>query len=182
MRAPRLLAIGLAVASSFGTGCGALDDFEHVLQDEASIPGSFFQTSPFALGYSGGFNDIQLSSSKSFQNAGVTPGDVDAIFVVSARLEGTKPQIDRLDVLLGRVEIHVEAPGVEKRTIATIEEIPPNASAVDLTVAPDFNLKPYAVAPSMQVGADVTLKQAPALETTLRTTIVLHVDINLLGV
>lgn len=173
--------IGVLSAISFGVGCGGLDEFEQVLEDEASIPGSFFQPAAFALGYKGGFDGIQLSKADSFQNAGVEPSDVDAIFVKSVHLEGTKPQIDRLDVILTSVELFVEAPGVPRATIATITQFPPGASAVDLDADTALNLKPYAVAPSMSVGANVTLRQAPALETTLKTTVKLLVDINLLG-
>ena len=170
----------IMVFAVLGSACGAIDEFDHTMQDEATIPGSYDQTGPFALNYSGGFNSVSLSQEKSFQNAGVEPGDVDSIKVTSVRLEGKNPQIDRLDVLLESVTIWIEAPQLERKTIASGANFPQGSSATDLMV-PDVELQPYAEAPSMKVGADVVIKQEPLFDTTLRTTIVLHVDIDLLG-
>jgi hypothetical protein len=177
----RLSAIAfILICAVLGAACSAIDEFDHTMQDEATIPGTYDQTGPFALNYGGGFNSVSLSQEKSFQNAGVEPGDVDSIKVTSVRFEGKNPQIDRLDVLLESVTIWVEAPNLERKTIAMGANFPQNSTAVDLTV-PDVELQPYAEAPSMKVGADVIIKQKPLFDTTLRTTIVLHVDIDVLG-
>lgn len=178
-----LAPLSLALAALGGlSACGALDEFEHVMEDEATIPGTYGMSGPFTLGYNGAFDGVRLDQAKSFQNAGVTPSDVDAIFVRSARVEGKNPAIDRLDVLINSIEIWVEADGVPRATIATITELPMNATGVDLAITdPTLNLKPFAVAPAMKVGATVNLRQRPSFNTTLKTTIKLLVDINLLG-
>lgn len=164
-----------------GVGCAALDEFEHVMEDEATIPGTIMMAGPFSLGYNGGFNDVRLSQEQSFQNAGVTPDDVDAIFVQEVHIEAKNPQIDRLDVILDSIELYVAAEGEPTLTIATARDLAPMTTALDLTVDRTVNLKPYAVKPSMRVGANLVLKQKPLFETTLETTIRLLIDINLLG-
>ena len=47
---------------------------------------------------------------------------------------------------------------------------------------PGVNLKPYATADSMSFGADLQLRPVRQVNATLKTTIVLLVDINLLGI
>lgn len=164
--------------------CG-LKKFETSLSDEATLPGTIGQplpiTGPEALGYKGGFNGLNLAQERNFQNNGVKPGDVDSITVISARLQGTK-SIDDLGALLMSVELWVEGPtpDLPRKTIATITEFGAGSNAADFTVMSGFNLKPYAVAPSMKVGTNILLKQRPAFDTTLRTTIKLLVDIHLL--
>src|ERR1700731_2778827 len=95
----RSLALALVLCAPVVSACG-LNKFDETLTDQASIPGTVGMGQPFALGYSGGFNSLDLSNDKTFQNNGVKPSQVDAIFVKSVHIEGTSPQIDRLDVIL----------------------------------------------------------------------------------
>src|SRR5689334_8489314 len=96
------LAAAVATAALAGAGCG-LNKFDETVEDEATIPGSYMSPAPFALGFMGGFNSLDLSTQKGFKNAGVTPDKVDAIYVKSVHLEGSRPDIDRLDVILKSV-------------------------------------------------------------------------------
>lgn len=174
----------LGAFSVFGAACGALDQFEHTITDEATIPGMLSE-GPFSPTFGMSFSGIDLSKSQSFANAGVGPGDVDAIYVKSVLVEGTHASVDRLDVLFNSITLWVEAPGVPRQTIAT-KYMFERSNQASLDVSDDgmgmaINLKPYAVAASMSVGSDVNVKTKPAFETTLRTTIVLLVDINLVG-
>ncbi|MCK6552125.1 hypothetical protein L6R52_40215 [Myxococcota bacterium] len=175
-----LATLALVTCAVSLTRCAALDEFEHVMSDEATIPGTVGAGALFELGYGGDFDSVDLSSEQSFQNQGVSPSDVDAIFVKAIHIEGANPNIDRLDVIIESMEVYVEAPGLERKTIGTLTNIPMGAAA-DLVVDSTLNLKPYAVAPSMKVGAVVDIKQRPAFDTTIRTTVTLLVDINLLG-
>lgn len=161
--------------------CG-IDDFEVTLEDSATISGTQFQTGiPGALDY-GNFGALTLETNKSFLDQGVSPDDVDAIFVKSVNVAGGNPEIDRLDVILESIELSVDASGVNKRTIATGSNFPAQTRSVDLSVMSEVNLKSYAVANDMSVGAVITIKTPPALQTTIKTTITLLVDINLVGI
>src|SRR5262245_11183558 len=115
---PHIGAAGLLVLLS---GCNALDHFEHEVSDQATIPGrTTTMNVPFALNYAGGgFTGLNLSSSDSFTNNGVSANDVDAIFVKAARIEGTQPQKDNLGALFNSINIWVEAPGVARQLIAS---------------------------------------------------------------
>jgi hypothetical protein len=176
---PHLSSI-VALGTLFATlwGCG-LNKFKESVEDTATIPGTTTLMQPFALGYMGGFNSLNLSQSKGFQNAGVTPSNVDAIFVESVHLEAMNPGVDDFGAILASVTLWVVAPSVQKATIATQTGFPAGSSSADLMVVPNLNIKPFAVQPMMQVGADVVLKQHPAFNTTITTTVNLLVDIHL---
>jgi hypothetical protein len=178
----RPVVFALLLAALASAGCG-LNKFDDTLTDEATIPGKLMTMGqPFSLTYSGGFQSgLDLSSEKTFQNNGVSPDKVDAIFVKKVHIEGTNPQIDRLDVILQSLTIWVEAPNVPRQTIATGSDFPAMSSAADLMVMSQINLKPYAVSKSMKVGTDVVLKQQPAFSTTIKTTVTIEVDIHLPG-
>jgi hypothetical protein len=166
------------------SACAALDEFEEVLVDETTIPATSPVASPFAPGFGGGFGGIELSKSRAFGDAGVSPSDVDAIFVRSVRIEADSGsgnlELDRLDRLLTSINLYVEAPGQERRVIAQLAAFPAAASA-DLLVETMLNLKPWAVAPSMSIGAELVLTRRPAVNVKLKTTVTLLVDVNLLG-
>lgn len=174
-----LAAVALAAVAS--AGCGAFDDFEVTLSDAVTIPGSGLNVGVFSpLPYDGGLTDLSLSQDQSFQNQGVTPSDVDAIFTKSITLEDGEPRLKNFANVVDSVVLFVESPGVEKKELARGSDFP-DAATVSLTVQPTLNLKPYAVAPSMTISAEVKLKQPPLNSFKLKTTITLLVDINLLG-
>ena len=128
----------------------------------------------------GGLNNLALSQDQSFQNQGVAPSDVDAIFTKSITLEDGEPRLKNFANVVESVILFVEAPGVEKKELARGQDFP-DAATVSLAIQPTLNLKPYAVAPSMTISAEVKLKQPPLNRFELKTTITLLVDINLLG-
>ncbi len=180
---------GIIIAAALGltasTGCG-LDDFEEEIIEEITIPASPMIGNPFDAEGSAGLNNLQLSAAKNFQNQGVTPGDVDAIFVKSIRMEVVLPAgapdiVGHMDNYLTQVEFFVESPGVPRESLGTLDNVPMELSA-DLAVNTALNLKPYAVAESMKIGAEITLKQEPAINVTFRTILTLLIDINLLEV
>lgn len=179
-----LLAAVLLPVFAGTAACGALDEFEEVIVDETTIPATSPIATPFSPGHAGSFQGLELGKSRTFQNQGVSPSDVDAIFVKSVNVEmstgSNNPLIDRLSLYVRSITFYVEAPGVERRVIATRTSFPEAASA-DLEVTPDLNLKPYAVAPSMDIGAEVVLERQPAVNVKLKTTLTLLIDINLLG-
>lgn len=177
--------IGAALLLFAASACGGIDHFEHTMVDEATVPGSSMINGPFSVQYGGAFNGVDLAKSESFSNNGVDPNDVDAIFIKAVRFEGTRPDVDRLDVLLNAAVLWVEAPGLPRVTVASRYEFPSsNQTTLEVVAGEDgesINLKPYATAASMTVGTDINLKLQPAFTTTFRTTITLLVDINLPG-
>jgi hypothetical protein len=194
MSAPSLPRSLAAAASALpllvlgSTGCGALDEFTKTIVDETVIPQS--ATGLFIPQFSGGgFTGIELSSAQEFENAGVSPSDVDAIWIESIRLDlatgANNPAFDQLDNFIEQVEFFVEAPGQPRVVVAKKEMMPATATTqLDITpgdMLPGVNLKPYAVAESMTFGANMTLKANRGLSATVTTTVVLKVDINLLG-
>ena len=73
------------------------------------------------------------------------------------------------------------AEAIARQTIASEMQFPTGDELIFM-VDSSLNLKPFAVAPSMTFGSNVTLKQSPFLNITLTTTLTLLIDINLLGV
>jgi hypothetical protein len=178
MKSRRVRHLMFSATLVLGTGCG-LNRFNETIQDTATIPGTVLMMAT-PLGYGGSFNNLDLSHSMGFQNAGVTPGNVDAIYVQSVHLQGAHPETDDFGAILSSVTMWVQAPSVPRATVASQNSFAAGSSSADLVlVMPSVNLKPFAVQPSMQVGADVVLKQKPALNTTITTTVILAVDIHL---
>jgi hypothetical protein len=169
--------IGAAfVFSVFACACGGIDRFEHVITDSATIPGTI-NMGPFSLNYGGAFNGTDLSKAETFRNNDVSPDDVDGIFIQSVTIQGTKP-IDRLDVLFEAMELAIEAPGLPRLPIASKRGFErSNASGLNLDT--NQNIKDYATSETMTVTTNVDIKQQPAFETTIETTVTLIIDINL---
>lgn len=172
-------------------GCGALDEFEQTIVDEATIPFTQPAAAPFVPTFSaGGLSNVNFSTLQEFQNNGVSPGDVDAIYIKSITLDldagSNNPAIEQLDNFIVGVEFFVEAPGQPRQVVARKDMMPETASTtLDITpgdMLPGVNLKPYATAQSMSFGAQLTLKDPRTISAKLTTTVVLVVDLNLLGV
>jgi hypothetical protein len=169
----------IASSASFSAACG-LNKFDDTLTDQATIPGKVTMGAPFSLMYGGAFSSgLDLSTEKSFQNNGVKPSQVDAIYVKAVHIEAM-PDVEHFDVILQSLTISVEAPNVPMQTIAMGSDFP-SSNEADLTVMSMVNLKPYAVSPMMQVGTNAVLKQQPGLNTTIKTTVTIEVDIHLPG-
>lgn len=181
--------LALPLAALVASGCGALDEFSKTIVDETVIPESQMQGVFLPEFTGGGFTGINLSSAQEFQNAGVSPSDVDAIWIESITMDlatgANNPAFDQLDNFITSVEFFVEAPGQPRVVVAKKDMMPETASTqLEITpgdMLPGVNLKPYATAESMRFGASMTLRENRGLSATLTTTIVLKVDINLLG-
>lgn len=176
------LALPLLLAG-LGAGCGALDDFAVVIEEEATIDGTYMTGVPTGVDFGGRFRGLSLSTTKSFSDQGADPDDVDAVFVEGIQIVATNPEDTRLDPILRTVTLTLAAPGqpdLELGTATLADGV--EVRAVDLTVPSTTNLKPWVVQDGATVGASIELKQAPLFSTTLRTTLRLRVDVNLLGV
>ena len=163
----------LALAS-----CG-LDEVEVVLDDQVSIPATLLGT-PFQASYPQ-LQGLAFASSQELQNNDVQPENIDAIFLLSARLEGTEPQKDNLGAILSHVNFDIESPGLERRRLASKSPIPEGPST-ELDFDPMFDLKPYGTAPSMSIHTELGLLEPRAFPTTVKVTFTLLVDVNLGGI
>jgi hypothetical protein len=172
----------LALAGALAGGCGALDDFTVDLEDQVTVPGTYMGSLDlFAPQFAGSLGQLDLSANKSFSNAGVSPGDVDAIFVRSISLVDSQPMLAGMASSFERIDIFVTAPGQAKVRVASGTNFPTSGTAV-LDVVPNVNLKPYATSSSMSLAAEIKLKRRPTFTFTVTVKAVLDVDINLLGV
>ncbi len=174
----------LAVAM---TACGGLDEFEEVIVEEASIARTDGNgiNGPFSPSFGAGFSDIDLSQARTFENEGISPDDVDAIYVKSVTLEvdtGTDDsRLDQLHFYIEGMEMNVTATGQSEAMIAELPTPVAMTRVANLDVPPMLNLKPYATADSMTVTANVRLKEPRGVNFVLRTTITLLIDVNILG-
>jgi hypothetical protein len=186
MRPVRRLPLSvLLVSLSFaglGVGCG-IDQFEDTITDETTIPATAWGSSIFQPSFGSGLSAIDLSKSQTFQNNDVDPNDVDSITIKTITLEvstgSNNPLLDRLDLYIEKVTFWVQSPSQPKVIIGERSDIP-RAASMDLTI-PMVELKPYATDSSMTVTADVDPKMQPAVNVKLKTTIVIRVDVNILG-
>ncbi len=170
-------AVALLLTSS---ACGALDEFEVVIEDEATIPASAQVGAPVSPTYAGGFNSLTLSADKTFANNDVKPEDVDAIFVKSVVVADSEPRLNNFKIV-DSIELFVSAEGLEKKKIASGSSFPEGAT-VTLSIEPGVNLQPYATKEQMTVSAEIKLKMPPGMfGFKLKTTVTLLVDVNLLG-
>ncbi len=182
----RLLGLTMGLSAAVLSGCDSLDEFEETITDETTIPGTLTMTqTPFQATYSGGLNGLDLSKAKTFQNNGVAPVDVDAIYVKALELSidmgaGAPAEWQDVSRYVQSFTISVSAPGLETKEVAKVEPIPMGQS-VSIPVSSTVNLKPYAESSSMTFSAAVKLKMAPPVNAKLTTGITLLIDINLLG-
>lgn len=177
-RPTALLAAGLAMA----TGCDALDDFEETFEDVIVIPGARPAGTPFTSSYEGALSSLDLSSSRGFREAGVSPSDVDSIRAARGALsiDLGNPQLNDLSVYVASMTLFVRSDNQAPVVLAEVDD-PPMAAAMALPLDTTVELKPYAVDSGMRFDAELTLAVEPALPVRLTTSITLAIDVNLLG-
>lgn len=172
----------LSFLFALSLGCSALDEFEEVFQDELVVPANVGVASPFSAGFAGALSSLDLSASRGFLDAGVSPSDVDSIRIVDGLLviDLGDPRLNDLAVYVESFALFVESTNQPRAVLATVTDLP-MASEVALPVEDSPELKPYATDSGMSFGADLVLRQRPPLNIRLTTTLTLRVDINLLG-
>ena len=200
--------LGLTLGQTIG--CASLDDFEVEVTDEAVIDGTYMTNVAGALGFGGDYRSLNLSATKEFSDQGIDPDDVDAIYVKSISIVATNPENARLDPIIKALEFSVSADGQMTELLGRsvlpdgneVREIMIGQPSAGLcsdenfsdqtacetsgnnwrasSLTPELNLKDFATSQKMSVTANVELKQQPLFTTTLRTTIKLIVDIDLL--
>lgn len=168
----------LASAALLLAACGGLDEVELTRSGSATIEGA-----PGGAALPGGaFASIPLSVGRdALAEHGVDPDDVDSARVVALRLDVTAGT--SLEAWLDDVAIWVEAPGLPRVQVAArggIGALPAGTTAVDLDVS-GADLKPYVLAPTTALIAEGGGSQPP-VDTTVRVTMTVRVDVNVSGV
>jgi hypothetical protein len=155
--------------------CGDLDQIDVVRSGSATVPGG-----P-AVPISGAVVEFPVSLGRdALAEQGVDPNDVDSARLVGLRLEVT--QGTSLEQWLDDVAFHVEAPGLPAVLVASktgIGALPAGTTAVELD-AMGVDLKPYVLADTTSVTAEAS-GTAPPVDTTLRATATVRVDVNVSG-
>lgn len=175
MRAMRRAALLAVPAVLVLAGCGDLDEIDVVRSGTATVPGGpavplsgVVATFPFSIGRD------------ALAEEGIDPGDVDSARLVALRLEVT--QGASLEDWLDAVSLWVEAPGLPRVLVASrtgIAALPDGTAAVDLEAA-GVDLKPYVLADTTALTAEGS-GTAPPVDTTLRATATVRVDVNVSG-
>lgn len=171
MTRPLALAALLAV-----TACGGLDEVDVSRSGAASVPGG-----PGGAALSAGSLSLDLGVGRdALEREGIDPDDVDSARLVALRLEALSGA--SLETWLDAVAFHVEAPGLPRVLVAQrsgIRALAPGTRTLDLEV-PGVDLKPYVLAPSATVTAEVSGSQ-PAEDTEVRATATIRLDVSVSG-
>ncbi len=177
LRMSRALAL-VPAALLLLSGCGKLDQIDIVRSGSATVPGA---PGGAALP-TGGIATFPISIGRDALSAqGVKPNDVDAAKLVGLRLEATDGT--SFERWLDDVSIYVAAPGLPKVLVAQksgISALPAGTTSVELDT-PGVDLKPYVLADTTEVTAEGSGTEPP-VDTTVKATATVRVDVNVSGV
>lgn len=174
MKRAALAAALLAMAT-----CSGLDNIDVEATGEAVIPERTVLDELLGNVAFAGFGNFDISQTQEFQNQGYTKDQIDSVRIVQLTLEIADPAGASFD-FLDSVRFSVEADGLPAIEIAYLDSVPAGSNELALEVASDVDLRPYVVAPSMQITNDATGRR-PAQETTVRATAIFDVDIDVSG-
>lgn len=164
----------LALCALLVAACGDVDEVDVTRSGTATVPGGGGALPADAVAL-----DLAIGRDALAQD-GIDPDDVDSARLVALRLavvSGTS-----LEAWLDEVAFHVEAPGLPRVLVAQkrgIRSLPGGTTAVDLDVS-GVDLKPYVLAPTATVTAEVAGTQPPE-STTVRATATIRVDVDVSG-
>jgi hypothetical protein len=171
----RLLA--LAPAALLLASCGHLDEVNVTRTASGTIPGAA-GAPPIPGGTFGGLG-LTLDRSLLDQN-GIRPNDVDSAKLVGLKLAVT--QGTSFEAWLDAVSFFIEAPGQPRVLVARktgIRALPAPTRELELETF-GVDLKPYLVASSSTVTAEVSGNQPPN-DTTVQATATIRVNVNVTG-
>lgn len=157
--------------------CGRFDEVDITRSTSGTVPGAA-ASRPLAGGMLGA---LDLVVDRGTLDAhGIQPDDVD-----SARLKGLRLEVTEgtsIEAWLEAVSFYVEAPGLPRVLVARRDRIgtlPAGTTAIELET-PGVDLKPYILAPSGTVMAEVSGTQPP-VDTTVLATATIRVNVNASG-
>ena len=174
----RVLRNTVAVVSLLGlTMCENVDNIDVSVGGKAVVPkATLIETLLGSVAF-GGFDKVDFS--ESFKNQGVSKDDVDSVHLKTMTLIVEAPAEGNFDFITS-VHFFAKADGLDKIEIASMDSIPKGKRELDLVINGGAELKPYVVAPSMQIVSEVEGKR-PDVETTVAAAVVLDVDIHIPG-
>jgi hypothetical protein len=174
----RVLRNSIAVASLLGlTMCDNIDNIDVSVGGKATIPkATLIETLLGSVAFSS-FDKVDFS--ESFKNQGVTKDDVDSVHLKTMTLIVEAPPSGNFDFIQS-VHFFAKADGLDKIEIASMDSIPKGKRELDLIINGGAELKPYVVAPSMQILSEVEGSR-PNEETTVAAAVVLDVDVHIPG-
>ena len=176
MTIPSLLRRSAAViAAAVLCTCGSLDHFDVHTGASAKIPAATILDELLGSVAFPGFDN--LSFSQQIANQGVTEDQIDSVVVKTFVIHTDPGSGDTLDFLQS-ASFYAEADGLPKVLVASGSDFAGQTS-VDLDLE-DEELKPYVVAPSMTLSAEIKGKK-PQKETTVTADVTLTVDATIPG-
>jgi hypothetical protein len=177
---PRWSAVRYAIslASLVGlTMCSNIDNFDVATAGKVKVPkATLIDTVLGGLAF-GGFDSVSFS--QDFANQGVTKDDVDSVHLKSMTLLIEAPGGGNFDFITS-VRFFAQADGLDKIEIGSMASIPKGKRELQLSVDTEVELKPYVVAPKMQILSEITGSRPPE-DTTVAAAVVLDVDVHVPG-
>lgn len=126
----------------------------------------------------GSFLDMDLVSSEELQNQGVSPGDIQEVYLVDFVLVATDPPGADL-AFLDRLEVFVEAPQLPRVRIASQSDFPEGIAEASFELE-DVDLTDYVVSESMTITTDATGRR-PDDDTTIEATFEIELGVTQQG-
>jgi hypothetical protein len=159
------------------TMCANIDNIDIATAGKVVVPkATLIETVLGGLAF-GGFDSVDFS--QDFKNQGVSKDDVDSVHLRTMTLLVEAPASGNFDFITS-VRFFAKAEGLDKIELGSMESIPKGKRQLDLAVNTEVELKPYVVAPRMQILSEITGSR-PGEETTVAAAVVLDVDIHVPG-
>lgn len=173
LRIGRRIAGAVAVAAL--CTCGTLDRFDVGTSASADIPKATLLDELLGAVAFPGFDEIDFS--QDIANQGVTEDQIDSVVLGGFTIHTDAGSGATLD-FIESASFFAEAEGLPRVLVATSSDFAGKTS-VDLDLV-DVELKPYVVAPSMTLSAEVKGKK-PQQDTTVTADVTLTVDATVPG-
>lgn len=164
-----------AVAVAMLCTCGTLDRFDVGTSASADIPKATLLDELIGLVDFDGFDEIDFS--KDIANQGVTEDQIDSVVLTGFEIHTAAGSGATLD-FVESASFYAEAEGLPRVLVASGSNFAGKTS-VELDLE-DVELKPYVVAPSMTLSAEVKGKK-PSQDTTVTADVTLTIDATIPG-
>lgn len=147
-------ALPAAVVLGLWVGCDALFHIDVDGTSASTIPAATpFEVVLGEIGF-GEFVQMDLTEASELQNQGVEPGDISTVVFTTLSLEATSPAGADLS-FIDRIEMWVEADGLDPVRVASQDEFPVGQAQVELDLD-EVDLTEFVVSRSMTITTDVT--------------------------
>jgi len=162
------------------TGCsGGLATITIEVEDTVTVEGGGLLSELVGtLGFDG-FTQMNLIDAQELQNQGVSPGDIQEVFLSELTLSALSP--DGADLsFIESLDVYVEAPDLPQVLVATQDSFPDGQDVVTFDLL-GVDLTEYVVSESMTLTTDVTGNQ-PEDDTQVKAYVAIDVRVTAQGV